>query len=260
MTKENKIGLCLSGGGARGFAHLGVLQAFDEAGYGIDMISGSSAGAFVAALYGAGYSPSQILNDTMSRGLWKYIQFKPNKLGFLDLDKTDKILKSLIPENSFESLKIPISICATNISKGTPQYFSEGSLIDKVLASAAIPVIFKPIMIAGDKFLDGGLSDNLPVKPLQASCSKIIAVDVTPLEKRLPVRSMKDLVLKTIYLNVEYQTKFARSQADLVIVPDHIMKFDGMKLKNAEKLFDLGYLTTQRLIKNGEIVDWHKNG
>ena len=243
-----KIGLCLSGGGARGFAHLGVLQAFDELGVSIHELSGSSAGAFVAALYAEGHKPEFILKEITKRSIWNYINFAPGRMGFLKLTKTGDILKELIPHNSFEGLSKPVSICATNITKGIPSYFSKGILIDAILASATIPVAFRPIIIEGEKYYDGGLSDNLPLAPLGASDYKI-AVNVTPFEKRLPVRSMKDVILKSVYISIDNQTREHTKLADLVIIPEGIMKFNGFKLKDGGRLFETGYNTTIKKLK-----------
>lgn len=252
MKSEKRIGLCLSGGGARGFAHLGVLQAMDELSIPIHKISGASAGAFAAALYAEGHSPHFILEYVLKRSLWQYIQFSPSKMGFLKLTKTYKVLTELLPHKSFEGLKIPIAICATNMSKGIPEYFSDGELINPILASAAIPVAFRPILINGDKYFDGGLSNNLPLEPL-SDCDFNIAINVTPFEKRLAVKSMKDVLLKAIYISVDNQTRLKSMRADLTIEPEGIMHFDGFKLKNAEKLFEIGYKSALKSLRDWRI-------
>lgn len=243
-----KIGLCLSGGGARGFAHLGVLQAFDELAIPIHELSGSSAGAFAAALYGQGHKPEFILKEITKRRLWNYVNFAPSRMGLLKLTKTEKILKELIPHDSFEGLHKSLVVCATNMSRGIPAYFTKGKLIETILASASIPLAFRPIIINGDKHYDGGISDNLPLAPLKDSDLKI-AVNVTPFEKRLPVRSMKDAVLKSVYISIDHQTREQSQLADLVIIPEGIMKFDGFKLKYGEKLFETGYNTAIKVLK-----------
>lgn len=248
MTNDKKIGLCLSGGGARGFAHLGVLQAFNELGISIAKISGSSAGAFAAFFHAAGYSPRESMEIILRRRFWSYAALRPGKLGFMSLSKTGEILKKLHPPNSFESLKIPIAVCATNISKGVPEYFMKGELNSPVVASAAVPVLFKPVKINGDLYLDGGLSNNLPLEPLE-DCDYKIAVNVTPFHPRLPVRSMKSAILKAVYISLDQQTKERARQADLIIEPEGIMRFDGFKMKDAEALFETGYKTSLKILK-----------
>lgn len=245
---QKKIGLCLSGGGARGFAHLGVLQAFDELNIPIAMLSGSSAGALAAALYAAGHKPQYIQEFILRKKLWRYLKLSPSKMGLMNLKNTEKVLRELLPHDSFEALKIPVSVCATNMSKGEPNYFSEGELIRPLLASVSIPVAFKPVIIKGDQFFDGGLCNNLPLEPLENTDFKI-AVDVTPFIKRLPVRSFKDVILKSVYISVDNQTSQKSLKADLSIEPENIMKFDGFKLKNADKMFETGYKTALKALK-----------
>ncbi|WP_341225276.1 patatin-like phospholipase family protein [uncultured Arcticibacterium sp.] len=245
---QKKIGLCLSGGGARGFAHLGVLQAFDELNIPISMISGSSAGGLAAALYAEGHKPYYIQEFILRKSLWRYLRLSPSRMGLMNLRNTEKVLRELLPHDSFEGLKIPISVCATNMSKGEPNYFSEGELIHPLLASVAIPVAFKPVIINGDQYFDGGLSNNLPLEPLESTDFKI-AINVTPFIKRLPVRSFKDVVLKSVYISVDNQTRQKSLAADLTIEPEGIMKFDGFKLKNAEKMFETGYNSALKALK-----------
>lgn len=252
MTHNKKIGLCLSGGGARGFAHLGVLQAFDELGIPIAKISGSSAGAFAAFFYAAGYSPFESLEIIQKRNFWSYAAFRPGKMGFMSLAKTKNILEKLHSENTFESLRLPIAVCATNISKGKAEFFTQGNLSEPVIASAAVPIIFKPVKINGDLYLDGGLSNNLPLEPLE-DCNYNIAVNVTPFHPRLPVKSMKSAILKAVYISLDQQTRERAAKANLIIEPEGIMRFDGFKLKEAEPLFETGYKTALKILKE---VDW----
>jgi NTE family protein len=239
-TAPKKIGLCLSGGGARGFAHLGVLQAIDELKIPITQLSGSSAGAFAAALYSEGHSPQYILEQIVQRSIWQFVSFAPSKMGILKMTKTSNFLKQLIPHDSFEGLKIPISICATNISHGIPTYFNSGQLTNVLCASATVPIAFRPIIINGFKYLDGGLINNLPLEGLD-NCNFKIAVNVTPFKKELPVKNMKDMVLKSLYISIDNQTKQRSLDSDLVIEPEGIMKFDGFRFRHADKLFQLGY-------------------
>lgn len=243
-----KLGITLSGGGARGFSHLGVLQAFDELQIPIAKLSGSSAGAITAALYASGKKPQEILEIINKRSFWKYVNLRPSKWGLMNLKKMGKILAEELVVSTFEDLKIPLVICATNISRGNAAYFCTGDLVNPILASSAIPLIFKPIEIDGYKYLDGGLSNNLPLEGI-SECDFKVAVNVTPFHKSLPVKSAKDVVMKSIYISVDMQTKLKSEKADLVIEPDGIMRFDGMSMKDADKLFEIGYNSAIRILK-----------
>ncbi len=253
---QRNIGLCLSGGGARGFAHLGVLQAFDELNLEIGMISGSSAGAVAAAFYASGYSPQKSLEIILERKFWQYVSFRPSKWGLLSMSKTATILRKHFPDNSFSSLKIPVAVCTTNISRGVPTYFSEGELIPPLLASISVPILFRPVIIQGDKHIDGGLSNNLPLEPLTSVCDYLVAVNVTPFEKRLPVKSAKDILLKSVYISLDHQTSLKSVRADLCMVPEGIIHFDGFKMKHADLLFRKGYDSAMKVFK--EHMPGHK--
>jgi NTE family protein len=243
------IGLCLSGGGARGFAHLGVLQAVDELKIPISRLSGSSAGAMAAVFYAYGYTPQKSLEIVLERKFWQYVSVRPSKWGLLSLSKTAGILKKYLPEDDFSSLKKKVTVCATNISRGVPQYFSEGEIIRPTLASCCVPFFFKPITIGGSKFVDGGLTNNLPLEPL-GECDIKISVNITPFEKRLPVRSLRDVILKSVYISLDHQTALKSEKADLNIVPEGILHFDGFSMKNAERIFEAGYRSTMESLKS----------
>jgi NTE family protein len=133
-----------------------------------------------------------------------------------------------------------VTVCATNISRGIPAYFRNGDLLLPVCASATVPIAFRPISINGFDHIDGGLTNNLPLDGLDL-CDFKIAVNVTPFKKELPARNMKDIVLKSLYISIDNQTREKSTSADLVIVPEDIMKYDGFRFKHADKLFQLGY-------------------
>ncbi len=248
-SPQTQIGLCLSGGGARGFAHLGVLQAFDELKIPVHMLSGSSAGALAAVFYSYGYPPQQCLEIVLERGFSRYVSMRPSKWGLMSLHKTGKIIEKYLPENSFEALKKPTAVCATNISRGTPEYFTQGELIKPTLASVSVPFFFQPVTINGHRYIDGGISNNLPLEPLQEKCNFIISVNITPFEKKLPVRSVRDIILKSVYISLDHQTAHKSLQSDLVIAPRDILRYNGFSMKNADRIFETGYNSALIVLK-----------
>ena len=137
MTENSyTIGLVLSGGGARGFAHLGLLQALNESGIFPDVISGTSAGAIVGSLYADGHSPREIMHILNSGSRFHYFSPTVPKGGLLQISGIIKILKENLRAKSFEDLKIPLFVTATDLNNGTVVYFSEGELLCPVIASA----------------------------------------------------------------------------------------------------------------------------
>lgn len=239
-----KIGIALSGGGARGIAHLGVLKALEELKLKPNYISGTSAGSIVGALYSAGYSPDFILETILSHGIKNHIKFALNRFGLFSLEKLESLFLEYIPHNTFEALKLPLTVCAVDIVNGEIVYFDKGELIKPIMASCSIPGIFAPVKFNNLTLIDGGVLNNLPIEPLNATCDFIIGVNVTPIDKKYPISSAKDIIMKCLYLAISQQAESKSNKFDIVINPDHISKFDAMNLKKAKTLFDIGYEST----------------
>src|SRR5664279_4685935 len=145
LDKKYKVGLVLSGGGTRGFAHLGVIQALNEAGIFPDVISGTSAGALVGVLYADGYSPREIMTLMSGASRFDFMRPAMPREGLLQINGVIKILKSSLRSKIFSELRIPLFVSATDLNNGKVVYFSEGDLFQPVIASASIPVLFQPV-------------------------------------------------------------------------------------------------------------------
>ena len=159
-----KLGLVLSGGGSRGIAHLGILKVLDEIGIQIDAIAGSSSGAIAGALYASGYSPDDILKIVEETSFLKLIRPAISKTGLLKMDSAEWLYTQYIKKNTFEDLRIPLTITATDLCRGKTVYFSRGELIRPLMASTCIPVMFEPISVNDKLFVDGGLLNNFPAE------------------------------------------------------------------------------------------------
>src|SRR5664280_3364111 len=175
-----KIGLVLSGGGTRGFAHLGVIQALNEAGIYPDVISGTSAGALVGVLYADGYSPREIMTMMNWASRFNFMRPAMPREGLLQINGIIKILKTSLRSKTFSELKIPLFVSATDLNNGKVVYFSEGDLFEPVIASASIPVLFQPVKINDISYVDGGVLDNLPLRPIENKCRILIGSFVNP--------------------------------------------------------------------------------
>lgn len=182
-----RVAIVLSGGGALGYAHIGALQALDEASIRPTFIAGTSMGAIVGAVYAQGYSADQLFHFVVSRHLHSarrnvHASLRHANQGIGSYKHVRQLLNDAIPHDSFDSLAIPFLCVATNIRTGTPEVRTSGShLADWVLASASIPVVFKPQLIDGDYYCDGGFVDNLPACHVPASAYDIlIAIDLVP--------------------------------------------------------------------------------
>lgn len=178
-----QLGLVLSSGAARGLSHIGVLQVLEENGIEVDIVAGSSMGAYVGAVWGAGYGGHEMEKFAREiegyRGLWRLMDFAAfPRRGFLLTDRVRKRLVETIGPLHFSDMVRPIRIVATRLDTLERAVFSGGSVVDAVLASLAIPGICVPVMRGGISYVDGGISDPLPVDALiDIGVRKIIAVN-----------------------------------------------------------------------------------
>lgn len=241
-----KIGLALSGGGARGIAHLGVLQALDEAGIKLDVISGASAGSIAAAFYAYGYSPEKTLAILEKTNLFKIAWPAFSTTGLLNMHRTDHIYAKYLTEDSFSQLNMPLHIAVTNLNSGKAEIFNSGSIRQAIMASCCIPMIFEPMKIKDQHYVDGGIVNNMPTEILlQEGCEYIIGANVVPIvpEDKLdgPKRMLERVSMLALSANVETSAKLC----DFYLNPREIRKFGTFDFKKSKELFEIGYEYTK---------------
>ncbi|MGB3345140.1 MAG: patatin-like phospholipase family protein [Aequorivita sp.] len=253
------IGLVLSGGGARGAAHIGVLKAFEEYGISPTHIAGTSVGAIVGALYAKGIHWSEILNFLKETSIFHAKRLAFNKPGFLDTEKFYDDLKVYFPIDNFNALEKPLFITATNVLTGSLKVFSKGPLIKPIIASASFPGVFTPTEIDGSYYIDGGILNNFPVEPLKKPCDIIIGVFINSL-KKMDIQDLKysytvaDRALKIRAVS-ESIIKFA--DCDLVIVPKDVSNYAIFGMNNIDSIFNLGYTAAVKsLAENGSVLNY----
>ncbi len=238
-----KIGLVLSGGGIRGIAHIGLIKVLEDHNIKPDIVSGASAGALVGALYAKGYSTETIIDFFHNTPLFRISFFAKNKSGLLDMEKYQTYFKEYFPEDSFESLEKQLYITATNLEDGRLDFFSSGELINPLLASAALPPVFAPVLINDKLYVDGGIMNNFPVEPLENNCDFIISSFVNPIEKvdKEDLNSTRK-VLDRIYHLGNYsaaQVKFNLCQ--YVFRPNGIENISTLDKKQIDIAYQIGY-------------------
>lgn len=252
--EKTKIGLVLSGGGARGFAHLGVIQALNEADIFPDIISGTSAGALVGVLYCDGHSPKEILKIMKLQSKLDYMRPILPRDGLLQIDGVARLLESHLTVKIFEDLKIPLVVCATDLNHGKSVYISKGELITAVIASSSIPVLFKPVIINKIYYVDGGVLDNLPVKPIQNKCKMLIGSFVNPVGYEESISGLITIAMRTFMLD---QTKEAQEKGkdfDLLIAPPELTKFGILEIEKADDIFEMGYKKTKEKLRDPDVL------
>jgi len=252
-----KLGLVLSGGGARGAAHIGVIKALEEHGIVATHIAGTSSGAIVGALYANGVPWNEILTFFKTITLFQTKKYAYNKPGFLDSIKFYDDLKKYLPDDDFSSLKKSLYITATDVIKGTLKIFNKGQLIKPVIASASFPGVFTPTEINGSYYIDGGTLNNFPTEPLTPLCDKIIGVYVNPL-KKIRVNDLKHsytIVERAYKIKVAAESINKFGLCDFVISPEELNKYGTFDMNNIDAIFNLGYTTTKTLLEARGITD-----
>jgi NTE family protein len=250
--KKYKTGLVLSGGGARGFAHLGVLKALNDAGIYPDIIAGTSAGALVGVMYADGYTPDEIFNIMNSTNRLHYIRPTVPREGLLQISGIEKILRENLRAKNFENLKIPLYVTATDLNNGAARYFSSGELIQPVIASASIPVLFKPVIIDGIHYVDGGVLDNMPLKPIDGICEFMVGSFVNPVGYEENVTSLVQIAERTFMLNMSKDLDQKAKKFDLFIAPTELKDYKILDPEKAIEVFEIGYNATKTKLKNSE--------
>lgn len=248
IKKRYKYGLVLSGGGTRGFAHLGAIKALEEHGIKPDIISGVSAGAIVGALYADGQNAGGALKALNGKNLMTFIRLIVPKDGLLKMTGFERTLRKTLTAKTFEDLKIPLILHAVNINTIEYTRFDKGDLIQAIKASSSIPVVFPPMEIDGHQYLDGGLLNNFPVEPLEGRCRTIIGVNVNPLGHQDHISGLKTIALRSFHLTMRQHAITRKDKCDIYIEPEGVQQYGIMDLSSAQKVFDLGYKKTKEVL------------
>lgn len=238
---EFKTGLVLSGGGTRGFAHIGALQALEEAGVKVNVISGTSVGSIVGALYADGYSPLQMLDLFLENRVIQLSRLTLFRKGMLSLSGLKKKLNRYLRAKTFEELKIPLYVTVTNLHRGEVDYVHAGPLAEKIVASATIPVLYAPVRINEEYYVDGAVIDNFPVKPIRAQCERIIGINIMPKSQVQDIRGIRDVATRTFQLFVHALNRYSSEECDLLIEPVDIAGFGYLGSKRGMEMYRLGH-------------------
>ncbi|MDO9340667.1 MAG: patatin-like phospholipase family protein [Bacteroidales bacterium] len=253
LGKQYKIGLVLSGGGARGFAHLGLIQALNDAGIYPDVISGTSAGALAGVLYADGHTPKEIRKIMNFGSRLDFLRPALPREGLLQIGGVIKILKNCLRAKTFEELKIPLYVTATDLNNGKAVYFSTGDLLDPVIASASIPVLFRPVMINNICYVDGGVLDNLPVKPIENKCKILIGSFVNPVGYVEKISGLINIAERTFMLSMSKEIIEKAKKFDLLVAPLELRNYKILDPEKADELFSIGYKATKAKLKEIDI-------
>lgn len=247
-SARHSIGLVLSGGGAKGMAHLGVLKYLIEQEIYPSLIAGTSSGAMVGSLYCAGLTVDEILQFfiDVKPFSWKYTRVSA---GFIDPAKLYPEFLKYIPSDNFQHLEPELRVVATNMLSGKEHIFSDGSVINAVLASASYPLVFSPMIINDQVYSDGGIVNHFPVSVIEDECDKLIGVYVSPIRQVKPdeLTSIKDVVLRAFTLQGSGAELEKLAQCDVQIYPVALLDYNTFDTdeKSLREIFEIGYQTAK---------------
>jgi NTE family protein len=235
-----KINLVLSGGGARGIAHLGVVKAMQEAGFKIQAISGVSSGAIVGAFIAKGMAPDEIL-DIAIRTKGFSITRPPFSLGLFNKKNMVQVLSKYFEKTSFSDLDIPLYVSATNINTSNTDYFTSGNLLMSLVASSALPLLFAPVHLNGYQYVDGGFINNLPVEPFLNDPLPRIGVSVNMLKEEEVLTSTLKIVERAIQIAVNKTVEQRKQHFDFIIEPQKLCEYTAYDFGKPQEIFNAGY-------------------
>ena len=241
--KNLKVGVALSGGGAKGIVHLGVLKALEDRDFRIDMLSGVSAGGIMAALYADGNKPEDICRFIKKSNLYKMVSFSmPTKGGLTNMDDFQEFLQTMLKAKTFEDLKIPLWVNATELNEGRNVYFHTGELLNRLIASASVPLFFRPKILDGKAFVDGGFFCNMPAEKLKrCGCDLVIGVHCNPINYHESNDGFWNVAERVFHLAINGNTIEQKKYCDIVIETLAAQDYGMFEAEKADELYTIGY-------------------
>jgi NTE family protein len=250
IKRPPKIGLALGGGAARGFAHVGVIAALEEAGIKVDVVVGTSAGSLVGAIYASGKNAAQLQDIALKMEEaeitdWTLPFFSR---GILRGEALSNYVNRQVNNKLIESLPIPLGIVATDLRSGQGVLFQRGDTGQAVRASSSVPSVFNPVKIGEREYVDGGLVAPVPVRfAKQMGAELIIAVDISAAPEGNAADGIVAVLLQTFAIMGKSINEYALQGADLVIRPELVGVKSG-DFTAKRRAMDAGKLAMQRQI------------
>ena len=248
FKKKFKVGLCLSGGGTKGFSYLGAFKAFHEYGIEFDMVAGASAGSLFGAIYASQMDISKIKDVT--KGM-KSSDFRHSKLGILpsSMDKLHSLIEKVLPVKKIEELKIPYYAVAVDLKTGKEVHFNSGNLASVITGSCSIPGVFMPVKYKNMTLVDGGVKNNIPADVLKMNgCDFVITIDCNA-SRGGGTNSEKLFTQFSTSVGIMMVNNSVRGLelSDLIIAPD-LRKYKSLRLEGKEEMIKEGYRATVEMM------------
>lgn len=241
-----RIGLALGGGAARGFAHIGVIQALEDAGVRPDLVIGTSAGSVVAALYAAGHDAAELaeLARHMDEGALTDWAF-PSR-GLIRGEALARFVREHTGGRPIEQMKLPLGIVATDLDSGEPIVFRLGDTGTAVRASSSVPAVFQPVRIGGREYVDGGLVSPVPVRfAREMGASLVVAVDISQPPEGSPTGDPFRMLLQTFAIMGKSINRLELREADIVLRPG-LAGMSGSDFRSRDRAMSAGRTVAQQ--------------
>src|ERR1039457_4170984 len=249
------IGVALGGGFARGIAHIGVLKVLEEEGIPVRMVAGTRVGAIMGAAYCSGLTIEELEALAHKVRFTNFARWTLSRYGFATTDRMISFLNRTLKVQTFEELRVPLAVTATDFSTGGGAVFTSGPIIDPVRASCAYPGMFLPVEIDGRCLVDGMLSYPVPSRPLRdMGADRVLAVHLKgQWSKSCAPRHFFDVIGQSFAIAQDMMSPTWRNAADLVIEPD-VAGFDYDDFKRAGELIRVGELAMRSALP--EVRKW----
>lgn len=251
-----RVGVALSGGGALGYAHIGVLHAFEDYGIEPTIVAGTSMGAIVGVLYAAGYAPEKILSLITEQKMTHKnkimsLDIKSSELGLYSKKYISSFLDKVLPTDSFDSLPKPFYCATTNLMTTKGEIRGTGDKLKKfTLASMSIPVLFQSVVIDSMVYIDGGVTNNLPACAIKDKCDILIGVDVNPYTEVERLKTIRDAVMRTMTTLVMNTSVEGRACCDYVVDVYASKHFNILDFAKFKEIYKVGYETGLHFLLN----------
>lgn len=252
LRKAPTIGVAFSGGGARGFSHIGVMKALEQFDIHPVVYAGVSAGSIAAVMFGAGLKSDQVLERFSEYSKFtEFTEWAIPKEGFLSMKPFARILHDWLPVNKLEELECPTIVCATDFENGKSIGWSKGDIVPRVTASCSIPIVFKPVKIDGVNYVDGGVLRNLPAWAIRRYCSVLVGSNCNPLSHKFKYKnSIIDVAMRSYQLMLKSNTPQDLKLCDIVIQADVLSEVKTFSIKQMKRIVEVGYDTACRSLES----------
>ena len=257
-----KIALVLGGGAARGFAHVGVIRALEQERIPIDMVVGTSVGSLIGAIYAYDVNSFELEWTAFTlekEHLFDYALMSAlTGMGAVKGDKLENFIKTKIPVENIENLKLPYAAVATDLNRGTRVVLDSGSIAKAVRASSAIPGVFQPVQYQGKLLVDGGVVDNIPISVARdMGADIVIAVDIGENVTNFNLTNLFDVILQAVNIMFNDNVAFRKKDADVLISPA-VGNVGMLDFTQKKRVMQAGMEATQKALPEirSKVEDW----